>query len=170
MLLLERAKQTARAADEKKEKEEAEKKRFLEACHATKNEMLQQVIAGLAEFNDVECHAGRLKLLVDTHALGQRYDAIMVLDRSKYSRTSAYLLFIDAGVEHGVADYSDDCRGVAYIEPFVRAYNEKENMSVALKNDRAGLFRFTDSVSGEGNVDRLLVRIADYLAPLFSKK
>ena len=176
MSLLERAKQTAQAADEQKEKEVAAKKRLMDECNAARDKLLQDVVVGLKEFDNVECNAGVLKLIIGEEIAGTPYDAILSLDRSKRSMSNVHVLYVTARVESGTADYSDDCRGVPYTEAVVRAYNGKEQKRHVNKHymrsndDRAGLCSFTDSVSGVGNVDRLLVRIADYLAPLFSKK
>jgi hypothetical protein len=177
MSLLEKAKQSAKAADEQKKKEEANEiatKKFLQE---SLTKISKGVLDGLKEFHGAKTKRGTLKLIRKRVERGDTIATLRLTNRTD-GGDDTDLLFIDAAVESGYRDYSDDCRNVPYIEAIVSIYVKNpptdERYSYAPTCNGAvkglGLSTYFAEFIRNWDQDSLpekLGKVAEWIAPLF---
>jgi hypothetical protein len=176
MSLVEKAKKKAREAEKAKEQEEKSKADTRDALNRSLAKLTKEVIAGLREFNDVAVKGGTLKFTRKTNG---KQIATLKLVRPKSSMImDVELLQIEASVESGYRDYSDDCRNEPYTEASVRVSTPEprhDNYGNPYPNyglNSAGLRSYYGSVRNwdDEEVKKLLDEVAEWLSPLFASK
>jgi len=177
MSLLDKAKKTAKAVDDQERKaaeNEAASRKYLKD---SLEKMTKGVLAGLKEFHGVKTKHGTLKLIKKRVERGNNIATLRLSDRQNgYEDTD--ILFIDAAIESGYRDYSDDCRNEPYTEAVVSMYVKNpptdERFSYAPTCNGAvkalGLATyFGEYVRNWDSEDlpKKLEKVAEWLAPLF---
>jgi len=177
MSLLDKAKKTAKAVDDQKKKEvenEAASRKYLAE---SLEKITKGVLAGLKEFHGVKTKHGTLKLIKKRVERGKNVATLRLTDRSSgYEDTD--ILYIDAAIESGERDYSDDCRNIPYTEAVVSMYVKKTSAdsypygpthyNLAVRG--LGLSDFFGEYVHNWDGDELpkkLEKVAEWLAPLF---
>lgn len=177
MSLLDKAKKTAKEADDQKKKEAASEASFRKSLAESLEKISKGVLAGLREFNGVETKHGTLKLIKKRVERGPNIATLRLTNR-KAGYDDIDILYIDAAIESGERDYSDDCRNVPYTEAIVSMYVKKtssdswpygpSHYNLAVKG--LGLSDFFGEYVHNWNDDELpkkLEKVAAWLAPLF---
>lgn len=180
MSLLEKAKKVAQTVDEQKKQKEANEIATRNFLKESLNEIAKEVLAGLKEFHGAKTKQGTLKLIRKRVERGDTIATLRLVDRpGGFDDTD--LLFIDAAVESGYRDYSDDCRNEPYTEAVVSIYVKNpptdERFSYAPTRNGAvqalGLSTLFSEYIRNWDQDSLqekLEKVAEWIAPLFSEK
>lgn len=125
MSLVEKAKKKARDAAIKKTKEaeaEAQSEAYLKASLAT---ITRRVLGSLREFHGVKTKKGILRLVRKQKKPYDKTVAVLRLIPKKEAPID--LLYVEAAIERGTRDYSDDCRNVPYTESVVKVFVKETN-------------------------------------------
>lgn len=182
MSLLDKAKKKAQEADDEKKKEAAREVAFHKALSDSLEKISKGVLAGLKEFNNVETKQGTLKLVKKKVATNKNIAVLKLTDRkSDYPDTD--ILYIDAAIESGYRDYSDDCRNEPYTEAIVSMYVKRTVSDSSTWS--YGPTHYNPAVRGLGlsdsfgeyvrhwdadDLQKKLEKVAEWLAPLFRDK
>lgn len=176
MNLVDKAKAKAEAeVKAEKDKKESED-RFYESLRKEIAAMVKLTLKGLKQFHNVETPRGTLKLLTGQKAAKERgfetyrdeeRIAVLKLDRSKFGMTDANLLWVEGKIVSGTFDASDDCRDIPYTDGTVWIFNDWKWDGQEYRTDSARLGRFSESSTSTENVEKMLQKVADHLAPLF---
>lgn len=182
MSLVEKAKKKARdAALEKKRVEEAEAKSeaYLKSSLAT---ITRRVLSGLREFHGVKTKAGTLRLV---RKQKKPYDkTVAVLRLLPPKEKPIDLLYVEAAIERGTRDYSDDCRNIPYTEAVVKLFVKETNgrsrddwapyhpnpaiwgLGLGMKEYFSTYFYNWDDDKFKGKMDE----VVEWISPLFGEK
>lgn len=177
MSLLDKAKKAAQAADDQRKKEEANEiatKKFLQE---SLTKITKGVLDGLKEFHGTKTKRGTLKLIRKRVERGDNIATLRLTNRTDGGEDTD-LLFIDAAIESGYRDYSDDCRNVPYTEAVVSIYVKNpptdDRFSYAPTCNGAvralGLQTYFGEYIRNWDDDSLpekLEKVAEWIAPLF---
>lgn len=170
MSLVEKAKKTAEAKDQEAKRVEDAETRFQNGLKKQVSAMSKKAIKALREFDKVKVSRGTLKLVTGQEAKGMgshSWDRIAVLNLTDMGVTvDDRLLYIDCGIVSGTFDGSDDCRDIPYTRVILSIYSDKNIYNGPYRSTRA----FYESARSVEEIDNLLDKVAEYLAPLFSKK
>lgn len=180
MSLLEKAKKTAQAADKQKQQEEENDQASRKYLRESLEKISKGVLAGMKEFHNAKTKQGTLKLIRKRVERGSTIATLRLTDRpNKFDDLD--LLFIDAAIESGERDYSDDCRNIPYTEACVSIYVKNpptdERFSYAPTCNGAvkalGLATYFGEYVRNWDDEELpkkLEKVAEWIAPLFSEK
>lgn len=180
MSLVEKAKKKAEFDAKKKREEEDAEARSAAYLKNSLAKITRQVLAGLREFHGEKTKYGTIRLVRKQKKPYNKNVAVLRLIRPKEGNVD--LLQVDAAIESGTRDYSDDCRNIPYTEAVVSVYVKE---TVSRSDDRWGYGPFSPNpvVKGLGlkewfsiyvhNWDddkskEKLEEVAEWIAPLFT--
>lgn len=168
MSLVDKAKQKAKELDAKKAEEERAEKAFRNSLEEQLVVLKAKTMKALRPLNGEQTTQGTLKLLTGQKAWrgGEQYLAILELDVGKHT-VPATIVLVKAGIQSGTTDMSDDCRDIPYTDAYVSLRNDTKMMG---DRDRAGLRFLNEYASSEENLDKILEKLSEHLAPLFSSR
>jgi len=177
MSLLEKAKQTAKAIDDQKKKEEANEAATRKFLSESLEKISKDVLAGLKEFHGVKTKHGTLKLIKKRSERSTTIANLRLTDLPSGGE-SFDILHIDAAIVSGVRDYADDCRDVPYTEAIVSIYVKNpptdERFSYAPTCNWAVKGLGLSTYFGEyirnwddKELPQKLEKVAEWLSPLF---
>lgn len=180
MSLLEKAKKTAKEVDDQKKREEDNEIATKKFLRESLKKISKGVLDGLKEFNGAKTKRGTLKLIRKRVERGTNIATLRLTDRTD-GGDDTDLLFIDAAVESGYRDYSDDCRNEPYTEAIVSIYVKNpptdERFSYAPTCNGAvralGLqTHFSEYIRNwdDDTLQEKLEKVAEWISPLFSEK
>jgi len=175
MSLVEKAKKKAREAEEAKAKEEKQKEETRKILDKTLGKLTKEVINGLKEFNGVKTKHGTLKFSRKTNG---KQVAILKLLGPDSRTVDVDLLYVDASIESGYRDYSDDYRNVPYTEASVRIHTKERRPNgnydyyPNYELNGLGLREYYGSIShyDDERMKKLLEEVAEWMSPLFGSK
>lgn len=171
MSLVEKAKKKAEEEDQEAKMAKEADDRFQNGLKREVSAMSKKVIKALREFDKVKVSGGTLRLATGQKAKGMgphEWDRIAVLNLvdDTGATVDQRLLYIDCGVHSGTFDGSDDCRNIPYTAASLHIYSDKNVYNGPYRSTRD----FHESARSVEDVDKILDKVAEYLAPLFSKK
>jgi len=126
MSLVEKAKKKAQEVSDQKKKEAEAEAKFAANLKTSLAKITRQVLSGLRELHGVKTKRGTLRLVRKQKKPYDKNVAVLRLIRPKDQGT-VDLLYVDAAIESGYRDYSDDCRDVPYTEVVVSVYVKETN-------------------------------------------
>ncbi len=177
MSLLEKAKASAKAADEQQKKDSANEVATQKFLRESLAKITKDVLNSLKEFHGVKTKKGTLKLIRKRVERGDTVATLRLTNRTD-GGDDTDLLFIDAAVESGYRDYSDDCRNEPYIEAIVSIYvknpptDERYSYAPTCNGAVRGLgleTHFSQFIRNwdQDSLNEKLEKVADWIAPLF---
>jgi hypothetical protein len=173
MSLVEKAKQKAEKISQEADKVKSAEAQFHNSLQKEVNAMSKKAIKALREFDQVKVSDGTLKLITGQKAKNsgtfeRDRVAVLKLKDDTGATVDTNVLFIDCGVRSGTFDASDDCRDIPYTDSFLSIYSDEyrhSNISYSYKTRD-----FYESARNVEDVDKVLDKVAEYLAPLFRDK
>lgn len=163
MSLLKIAQEKAEATRKAEEQERKEQRESHNRREKYLQELYEDTLSGLREFDLAECKGGILRLVMDPDGPNWRSHSAKIIYEFTSTGCSSTLLTINGKIVSGTFDASDDCRDIPYTSPTLIIESPITNANVYKGSHR----EFCESTSDKDKVKDLLQKTAEYLSKWF---